>query len=140
LRRVGARNCPAGSKYGDEPQMELPNDTKKLYQMLEQTQQAVQHLALAFSASAAVQLAAEFYTKEERVELIAQYESLRLTVQNAQYVHNAGLVAKVDPEVRRSKYEALSQAQAAQKAFEQQHGLISALCDAKTALGTPSRT
>lgn len=140
MRRVGARNCPAGSKDGDKLQMELPNDTKKLYQMLEQTQQAVQHLALAFSASAAVQLAAEFYTKEERVELIAQYQSLRLTVQTAQEVHNAGLEAKVDPEVRRANYEALRQAQATQEAFEQQHGLISALCGAKTAFGTASRT
>ena len=106
--------------------------------MLEQTQQAVKNLTLPLSALAAVQLAAEFYTKEERVELIAQYQSLQMTVQKARDVHNAGLDAKVDAEVRQSNYEALGQAYAIQKAFEEQHGLISALFNAKTALGTPA--
>jgi len=115
-------------------------DTKKLHQMIEQTQQEVQKLALALSASAAVQLAAEFYTKEERVELIEQYRGLQLAVKNANKVHNAGLDAKVDAEVRHANYEARRQAYATQEVFEQQHGLISALCGARTALETPSRT
>lgn len=120
--------------------MELPNDSKKHLQILEQTQQAVQKVALALSASATVQLAAEFYAKEERVELIEQYLGLQLTIQNARDVHNAGLEAEVDAEVRHANYEALKQARAAQDAFDQQHDLISALCRARKALGKSSHT
>lgn len=110
-------------------------DEQQQARMLEQTQQAMQNIAIALSASAAVQLAVEFYTKEERVELIAQYQSLRLAVQTAREVHNSGIEAGADAEVKQANFKALKQADAIQDEFEQRHGLISALCRAKTSLG-----
>jgi uncharacterized protein YutE (UPF0331/DUF86 family) len=113
------------------------HDEQKRDHMLEQSQQAMQNLTIALSASAAVQLAAEFYTKEERVELIAQYQSLRLAVQTARDVHNSSIEAGADAEVKQSNFKALRQADAIKDEFAQRHGLIAALCRAKTSFETP---
>jgi hypothetical protein len=110
------------------------HDEQKRDQVIELTQQAMQNLATALTASAAVQLAAEFYTKEERVELIAQYQSLRLAVQTAREVHNSSIEAGADSEVKQANFKALAQADAIKDEFAQRHGLIAALCRAKTSL------
>lgn len=116
------------------------SDAQKVHKMLEQTQQAVQQIALALSASTAVQLAAEFYPKDKRVELIEQFQGLQRTVQEAIAVHNACIESKGGFEATQASYAALRQAEGMQESFEQQHGLISALCSARSAFAKTSRT
>ena len=113
--------------------MELSTDTKKLTQMLEQTQQAMHKLANPLSALAAVQLAGEFYTKDERVELLEQYKGLEVAVQKARDVHNAGLEAGGDSGTRLANHTAVLQAQKIKDAFSEQHVLIAAMCNARLA-------
>ncbi len=114
--------------------MGASDDAKKLQDMLDQTVQTVQKLTGPLTILATVQLAGEFYTKEERTELLARYESLRDQDQKAIDVANADIEAKADYQVKQASSEARQKTRGAMQVFEREHGLIWALWKARQAL------